>query len=483
MIFILPLLFLLPILVLALHVKSISHPLTLELAIVLGQTTAQALISAVGSVALGFLGGVGLLSIANLRIRQAVTFFVLMPGLLPSLFVIVSVLNFVMSFAKFPFGIWGVAIVHIVSNVGLVSVGVSRLFEQKMGGLVEIATIEGASKLQILKVTAGALKHHLLAMCFLVFAVAFTSFSIPMVVGGYQGETLEVLIYRAAIGQGELGYAVGLSFVQIIFVSALSLLVRKSTIDEGVTDKHLSVLKYWPPLICLLGLTGIILFSSFVGFTTGLREIIASIDLQSALVLRAFSTFIQCLLTSFFILILFLMAAYSSGSQWLRSFFIGYAAPSSVILGLAVYLYFDSTQAHVLISIAVMSFAFALTVFPALFRLRGLSALSRLDRQIEVAQVMGASRRDIYFSIVLPNVKTDFLFLAGLSAFWASGDFALANMISGRELTLAQMAQNLMGGYRLEVATVVTWYSILVGVFVFFLYEVLSRVGDSKSYS
>jgi hypothetical protein len=81
----------------------------------------------------------------------------------------------------------------------------------------------------------------------------------------------------------------------------------------------------------------------------------------------------------------------------------------------------------------------------------------------------------------MPQMWAKFTFLAGIAAFWASGDFALSTIISGRELTLAMNAKTLLGGYRLELASVVVLLSLLIGVFTYFVFVGLGHVSHSKS--
>ncbi|MCB0351114.1 MAG: hypothetical protein KDD38_08010 [Bdellovibrionales bacterium] len=435
------------------------------------------------TLAFGILGGLGLLCLTHSFQRRVAEIFVMIPSLVPVLFVIVASLNFVQLFMNFPFGLGGVVLIHVIMNVGLVSVATARLIGGSMGGVIELATVEGASRWQILKVILGGLKWDLAILSFLIFSLAFTSFSVPLIVGAGRGDTLEVLIYRAVLGQGDLGYGVGLALVQIFILALFSFVLRKPLPSVVKLNRNLSRLQMWPALLILLGTTLIVLFSSLSGVHRGFLEILGNGELKSRVLQYGTGTFIECVSVGILVFVGLFLVSYRAPHRVLNRVFLAYSAPSAVIIGLAVYLIFNAQAAPQYQIFAWVSFGFVVTIFPMLYRFRAAGRIASVENQIATARVLGASHELIFSEILLPQLWRDFAFLAGIAALWASGDFALSSLIAGRELTLAMMAQTLLGGYRTEVATVITWYSLFIGVFVFLIFEAVGRVGYSKSHS
>lgn len=477
------LIFLSPALVLFFYVEDFSNPLRVEVMKVLSQTVMQSGLSAGISLGLGCIGALGLLRISSPRLRKWLEMLVMLPGLVPALFIIASTLSLVTKWGSFPFGLWGVVLIHVVMNVGLVSVGVSRGIESRMGGMMELALVEGASKKNILWVTFRGLRSELLSLGFLVFVFSFSSFAVPLVVGAQRGETLEVLIYRAALGQGEMGYALSLSALQILFLLSFSFFLRlpHSIQKAGRPSRALTSLgSSWGLLVLVVG-TMVFLSASFIDAPEGVRQILQQKVLLSRLWDNAMGTFLESLSVGVFVLMTLVLVATVYPPRYLHRFLMAYAAPSTVITGLALYLLIGTSGESVIQALLWLSVGFSLLIIPSLYRMRGFSILHKVACQVEVARVLGADRLQILRRVVLPQVAPGFSFLAAVGAFWASGDFALATIVLGREMTLGMMAQNFMGGYRLEVASAVTLMALGVGAFTYFLFEVLGHVCDSKS--
>lgn len=445
----------------------------------------QATLSSVGSLFFGFLGALGLLSIKSKNKKKIVEIILMLPGLLPTLFVIVACLNLVSAVGSFPFGIWGVVLVHVYMNMGLVAVAIGRLLESQMGGMIELAIIEGASRFQILMAIVKEFWSDLFAMGFLVFILSFTSFSVPLIVGANYGETLEVLIYRIVMSGGDLKLALFIAIVQMIFLAVFSVFVlRKPAPLQIEYARNYSRVASRVFLFAIIILTGALLAASTSGVSTGLTQLQELLgqnpNALRGLLQQAYGTFIECVGVAVFCILFFSVIILLHSQPLIHRFLLGYAAPSVVVVGLGFYLMFNIQEASRGFTFFCLIIAFSLTILPTLYRLRMGSVFSTLSGQVKVAKIMGANVWQISWTILWPQMYRDIFFVAGIGAFWASGDFALASIIAGREVTLGIVAKGLLGGYRLELATLLTWASLLIGVFVFIIFEGVGRVFDSK---
>lgn len=448
----------------------------------------QALLSSVGSLLLGLFGALGLLSLRpQSRKKKIIELMLMMPGLLPTLFVVVACLNFISMIGPFPFGIWGVVIVHVCINMGLVAVAISRLLESQLGGMIELATIEGASRFQILRVIVREFQNDFFSLGFVVFALSFTSFSVPLIVGAHYGETVDVFIYRVVMGSGDLKLALILTFIQMIVLAVFSLFIKQTEASRVDTARNCSAISSPVFLFIVIAAIALLLIGSLSGLGEGLSQLQEMLghnpEILQNLLVQIYGTAIECVGVFFICILFFIALILLYPNQWLHRFLLGYVSPSVVVVGLSFYFLFNLQEVSKIFTLLCLAIAFSFTIIPTLYRLRVASLFSALSGQVKVAQVLGARPLQISQEILWPQMRRDIFFISGIGAFWASGDFALSSMIAGRELTLGIAAKSLLGGYRLELATLLTWVTLLIGGFIFIMLEAISRVFDKKSNS
>lgn len=447
------------------------------------QTSIQSVWSASSSILFGLVCAWGLLKIPQSRLRGGVQILLLLPSVLPALYIVTASLEVFSHLQWGLYGLWAVVVVHTLMNMGLVGVSIVQLIEGKMGGMIELALVEGASRWILFKTTIAYLKHEIVLIFFYVFAISFVSLSVPLLVGGDSGATVEVYIYRLALGRGQFSEAILLSIGQIFFLALFSFFLQRPwpRRSRAVVSLH-----NFGSAICLgfsLLISAILIFSSLSGFGLGLSQVLENQVIMARLPELLVGSFTECMTVSLLVFGLLNVYLFLWPHAILHRVSLGLSAPSTVLIALGLYAIFDSQNHNDLIVLAVVAIGFTLTVWPTLYRLRGYEVLRRLEDQMAQAQILGATRRQIFLDITLPQAWSDFAFVAGVAAFWASGDFALSTIIVGRDITLAMLAQTLVGGYRIEAAATVTWLALVVGIFVFLLFQGVGRVGYKKSYT
>ena len=176
--------------------SSASHRLIWhEVAAVFLFTSAQALASALGALVLGIAGAYGLAAIPAFLEKFSTQSFArrhaplasrvfetlaLLPNLVPVLLLILAALKFLPG-AR---GFWGIILLHVLLNQGLVSVAVVDLLRQRVGGLAELARVEGTTRTMFFwRAVLPILKSDLLSLGLFVFALSFSSFAIPLIIG------------------------------------------------------------------------------------------------------------------------------------------------------------------------------------------------------------------------------------------------------------------------------------------------------------
>src|SRR5690606_6794187 len=86
-------LFLFPLAILVLHIGSMNAPPLMDVAPYLRSTLIQAILSGIGAVTIGSALAVGLLHLESSRTRQIFQLFFLIPGVVPALYVVLSLLQ------------------------------------------------------------------------------------------------------------------------------------------------------------------------------------------------------------------------------------------------------------------------------------------------------------------------------------------------------------------------------------------------------
>lgn len=443
----------------------------------------QSAISGLGALVLGFFYFLGLLSIKTKWVKSLFEIIILLPNLFPQLFIVLSLVNlFEKTLGFIPFGFWGVVASHTIVYAGLVALSLSRTVTEKMGKTLDLAIIEGAGRWQLIYVgIIKRFKKEIYSLFLFVFTLCFTSFTIPFLMG--QGlPVLEIQIYENIRIEQNWSQALIIVALESLFVLTLALLYQTSPSHEsikkwsGVVSQYVGIrsFNFFTIIMILFLLLGVTL-----GFYRGLVEVVT----DTPFVMSLFNPIYGTLLIGFgsgaltFFLFLWLGWCWPIGK--IHYFLMAYVAPSSAITGFAYLLWgengFYSSLVKIILGFTLMSVA-------GLYRFYGFSFFSKLNRQIDVAKTLGASRRAIYKKIIFPQIVDSVGFVSGLTAFWICGDFALSTILAYNDITLALVIKNLIQTYRFDQATFLVWIMLACGAFCYFIFGGLGHVLSRKSH-
>jgi thiamine transport system permease protein len=441
-----------------------------DLISVIGYSALQSSLSSLITIALGFLVALGFAPLQNSPKKRALELLLLAPGLLPSLIVIVSSLDFISFFGRFPFGFWGVILVHVFMNTGLATVTISRSIERETASMIELATIDGVQKSTLIPLVFREIRPHLRGLFIFLFVLCFTSFSAPMIVGAQTGRTIESLIAAALASGSSRTLPLLFGGLQVAIVSALAYGLRPKWPMASQNQPHprlldrisvRSIFALW------IGLTSALFLSLVVSFKRGLADFFSN----SILIARSrdlvVGTLIEATIVGLVTVVILSSIGFLSPRIRTNNFLLMLSIPSWATVGFLLAITFDLALWPYLSVLSLISIAFAILIFSSLYRLRFAHSLREIASQVDEAQIMGARRFERFRFIVWPMIRKDVGFLAGLAALWASCDFAFSSLVAGRELTIGIVAHNLLTGYRTEVATVVSLIAFAVGSILF----------------
>ncbi len=471
------LLLLTPFIILVCYAKAWSVPSPSIYLPVLAFTVLQAGVSAILSLVLGVVGALGLLSLTDGKAQKFARLFVLVPNVVPTLMVILASMN-VWQAGR---GLGAIVFVHVILNAGLVATVVAGLISSKLGSMAELAHVEGASRTRFLsKVVIPLLRNDLLRIGLFVFTLCMASFAVPLVLGGSRATTMEVLIYERIRLSLDWSQALGLAGLQTMVVLILAWFLRSHNEEQMRNVSSLPLVGWAPGLHAIFFPSMIVVFGLMMRLPqayTEMKSISGFAGDWSRLVLGSFIvSFVTGLLTAFLLLILL----YVRPQGTLRRLLLGYVAPSSVLVGFSILLLWRTGGVASLVKIAI---GLTLITVPAFYRLYWDATISSLTTQASVARTLGASTWKTMWSILVPQTWEQCMFLAGLAAFWAWGDFALSAVIGENTLTLAMLTHALASSYRLASATALAWILILGGSLTFLIFWGAGRVYSTRSRS
>lgn len=449
-----------PYVILLFHLGWGGYGDTREVVHSLFQTLGQAILSTALVLIFGFLSALGVWRWWNTSWRQGVEILCLLPGLLPTLFVILGLLNFWSLLGSFPVGWTGVIVTHLVMNLGLATSALVRLLNNKAGRIVELAWIEGATRTMTLRALLRELKKDLFYLGFFFFSLHYVTFAVPLLVGGGKIVPIELLLYEKIHVQGDWSSALSLGMGQALVLLGLSWWLARHPVVPATFPARGDLLYFRGAELLPLAAALLVILGLIFKIPQGFSEMQSLVQFWPVILEALAGTLIVALGTSLLVLaLLFLTSLVPPESRWHR-FYLGYSAPSTALMGMALLLVGPTSGA---LAYVKMILGIAFLSWPALYRLAGYSALSALSGQIQSAWIMGAGPLEIFRGIILPQVAKPFTGLAALAALWASGDYALSSLIAPRDLTLGLVLQDLTGTYRLGMATLLAWLLLLCG--------------------
>jgi thiamine transport system permease protein len=442
-------------------------PQTDELFWALKNSFIQAFFSALLALGLGFITALGHLKIPSHRFigKSVFEILCLITQFIPIVVSLVAILNLIQ---PFPVGIVGVITVHAFLNFGLAAMLLSQHMRSVWSETSDIARTLGATRfLYWRKIGIPQIKREMVLIFIYLFSMFFTSFSIPLVVGGGKGTTLEILIYEKMRLSSDWSAAIILAWIQIAFIFILSLLAFKTrkralkkTADMTWLGSSLGI------VLLLVLMTGL-----FAGYSSGLAEG----WLQRHELITFSNDFAYGFLNSLalglitYILVMGILKGLTLVGilpDWLDQFLNGYLAPSTSLTCFAFLVLTPAEQFWSYIKIPV---AFTILTIPALYRMGFGERLRDLKTQVEQATLLGAPAYMTFKQVSWPQIKSQARFLSALVTTWACGDFAVSRILSTKDFTLGLMVQTLLSTYRMSLASLVSVLLLLACLLCFFI--------------
>lgn len=439
-------------------------------------STQQALCSVLLTAVLGGFCASGLLWMRRHvapRWMSVVEYTNLLPSLLPSLFVIISTLSVV---PQFPFGFWGVVILHALTMMGFTGVLLVRLLDDKLGQHSVVAASLGANGFFFFRKMFALVARDLFLLLSVLFFYFLTSISIPLIIGGTALTSVEKVIYDQVTIQHNWNMALQYFVLQALLLVPIFVFAQTYKTKGSVETQKLRLGSSSIGFLVALVPSGILLTGLFLRLYPGLHALTLYPEFYRSLpVVLVGSLLLGFLAGGFSTLFLVMWTILSlniSGQRLLRVLCV----PSVTIVAFG----FSLWSIEGVFGFFYTAFALALIFVPVLFRLGVYQNLVLLQTQIDSARQLGADTVFLFHRVVLPQIAHHIFLLSGLSAVWAMSDFAVSRLILERDWSLGLWIQSLVQQYRWDVAVAGCWLLILCGFIVFFFFWRVARVSRQK---
>jgi len=448
-----------------------------QIAKIYSSSLGQAFMSAVVTMLFGLYGALGLFWLKD-KISPAryamFEFVILLPGLLPGLFVVVSFLNVL---PYFPFGFWGVVLLHACAEAGMAALILRRILHHRLSPYFDSAELMGCSRSYFLRTCWRLVAPAAVPVFFIFFLFFLSSVSIPLILAGGKGASLEAAIYEKIVMAHDWNQALNLFLVQAVFMVIGFCLVdffpSASWRDpQGSSARFLNAPLGW---VIVAAPAVVILISLITKIPSGVQGLVRQPEVMHGW--RSY--FAGSLITGFVSggLVFAGLTLLSYFYPRFKKFFSLLVTPSFVILAFAFVLLPGVSRTAMLWKIAA---ALAVGFLPTLLRLGLVQKLDSLQEQMDSVAVLGARPLKIFVQGVFPQILPQLSLMSGLAAVWTMGDFAMSRVIAGGDITLAMWVQSLVDQYRWDMALVLSWLILLTSFGVFGFFWSLSYVSHQK---
>lgn len=412
----------------------------------------------------------GLLTLGQ-RTRSWVEKLLMLPQIFPALYSILIVFSLV---NPFPMGTYGIIVVFCVINLGFATLLNLWSTENKLGRMALISEVYGLGRWRFFtRVYFPALKTDLWVNFFIIFIFCFSSFSVPLMVGGGRGLNLEVLIYEKIFVEHNWNMAVTLGFLQTLLIFFLSVMIFREQRRPQEVFIRGRYLKSFTGLILVV----VYLLLYIGGYLRGVGTSLAQVpflfmytwDLAAA---TAFTlkTVLLFLVMNGVLLVLWVLDFIQRGRF---NSAVHMLSVSTVVTGFAFYLIFpvraEFDQTKIIFGMSVL-------LFPALFKLFLQKPIENLSHQINVAKALGLSKRVIITEVVFRQIRTRLLAWASFLVLWLSSDYAIVKSLGIQTQTLGMISAGFLSSYRLALSYLISFYILVFWVLVMILVYSAAKV-------
>ncbi len=374
------------------------------------------------------------------------------------------------------YGFWGVVLGHVFFNMPLAT---RFLLQGWLAIPAERFRLAESLRLPVFRVLEWPMLRSVGPGVFMVvFALCLTSFAVALTLGGGPGATtVELAIYQAMRFDFDLGKAAVLSLVQVGLTGMAAAAAGVLTVPEGFGAGLDRTVPRWGRSSRGLDVIVIALAALFLILPLGavvVRGLSGLTGLPASVGWAALRSLMVALLAAGLTVALALPMALRSRGRWIGLLPL---ALSPLVLGTGVFLIAQPLVNPTRLALPVTVVLNALLCLPFAIRVLG-PAVDGIEAGYgRLATSVGLTGWGRLRVLLLPRLRRQIGFVAGLAAALSMGDLGVITLFAGQDhATLPLVMYRLMGSYRTEAASGAALLLLALSLALFWVFDRGGRV-------
>lgn len=359
------------------------------------------------------------------------------------------------------YGLHGVVLAHVFFNLPLATRLILQGWQEIPAERFRLAAQLGCEGMAMFRlIELPMLRRILPGVLAVVFAICLTSFAVALTLGGGpRATTIELAIYQAFTYDFDLGRAALLSALQLLLTTAAALAALKFSQGEGFGAGLNRAIRRWDGGNPALDAFWIVAAAAFLLLPLASVTIsgLAGLLELPGLVFRAamISIFVAAASTAILLMLALPMAtAIATGRYGIVeiSGLLGLAA-SPLVIGTGLFILIRPLANPTALALPVTALVNAIMALPFALRILIPAARDTLERHGRLALSLNMSNWSFFIRVMLPRLRPQIGFAAGLTAALSMGDLGVIALFADAQIaTLPLQIYRLMGAYQMQAA-------------------------------
>ncbi len=385
------------------------------------------------------------------------------------------------------YGLHGVVLAHVFFNLPLATRLILQAWQEIPAERFRLAAQLGFRGTTMFRVIEFPMLMRILpGVVAVIFSICLTSFAVALTLGGGpRATTVELAIFQAFTYDFDLGRAALLSALQLALTAAAALAALKFSRGEGFGSGLDRAIRRWDdsrPVIDALWITAAATFLLLPLAAVVVSGLGGLLDMPVQVFRAALTSVLVATVSTALLLILALPMA-TAVATGRRGFvelcgILGLAA-SPLVIGTGLFILIRPAANPAAFALPVTAMVNAVMALPFALRILIPAARDVVSRQGRLALSLDMSRTSFMTRILLPRMRPQIRFAAGLAAALSMGDLGVIALFADPQIaTLPLQVYRLMGAYQMQAAAGGALLLLVLSMGVFWL---LDRGGRSHA--
>jgi thiamine transport system permease protein len=359
------------------------------------------------------------------------------------------------------YGLHGVVLAHVFFNLPLATRLILQAWQEVPAERFRLAAQLGCDGWAMFRLIEWPMLRRILpGVLAVIFAICLTSFAVALTLGGGpRATTIELAIYQSFTYDFNLGRAALLSALQLALTAAAALAALKFSRGDGFGAGLDRAIRRWDGGAPVIDTFWILAAAAFLLLPLAAVVIsgVSGLFEMPSLVFRAAltSVLVAAASTALLLLLALPMAmAVATGRYGIveLSGILGLAA-SPLVIGTGLFILIHPVANPTALALPVTALVNAVMALPFALRILVPAARDVVTRHGRLALSLDMGKKTFFTRILLPRMRPQIRFAAGLAAALSMGDLGVIALFADPQIaTLPLQIYRLMGAYQMQAA-------------------------------